>query len=474
MVLDVVLYAHRAAVVLLALVAVHRAWLVYAWWRAPVPVRPPDPDSWPAVTVQLPVFNERFVVERLVASVGRLDYPRDRLLVQVLDDSTDDTLDLSRAAVMRLRAAGIAAVVQHRTDRSGFKAGALAAGLRSSDTPLLAIFDADFVPDADFLRRLVPWFADPGVGMVQARWGHRNADQSWLTAAQALLLDGHFAIEHAARHRTGRWFNFNGTAGIWRRQAIEDAGGWRADTLTEDLDLSYRAQLAGWRFVYDDDTVAPAELPSTMAAFKAQQHRWAKGSVQTARKLLHVIWRAPVALTTRIEATFHLGANFAYPLIVTMCVTLPVAGWARADGRGWAVDLVLLAVGTLSIAAFYAAAIAATGGRWRRLAHVPVAMALGAGLSINQLRAVLEGLGGRVGTFVRTPKCGDDDRVGYVVRVHGAVLIEVVLAVWLVAAGTWLAARPILAPLPFLALFALGFTSVAASSLADARAQGAS
>jgi hypothetical protein len=251
----------------LTVFGVHRGWLAWRWWRLPAPSRPAAPAVWPTVTVQLPVFEERLVVARLVESAGRMRYPRDRFRVQVLDDSRDDTTDLARAAVDALRRAGVEAVLLHREDRAGFKAGALAAGLAATDSELVAVFDADFVPTPDFLEQAVPWFADPEVGMVQGRWGHLNADESWLTAAQALLLDGHFAIEHAARHRAGRWFNFNGTAGVWRRRAIDEAGGWSHDTLTEDLDLSYRAQLAGWRFV-----ALAAEMP--LAAIAPRADAW--------------------------------------------------------------------------------------------------------------------------------------------------------------------------------------------------------
>ncbi|MCA9493397.1 MAG: glycosyltransferase, partial [Myxococcales bacterium] len=272
-----VMIAYLAVLSLLSVNGLHRLWMVIAFWRRRPSIAPPDPAEWPVVTVQLPVFNERYVVERLIRAVAALDWPRDRLEIQVLDDSTDDTTELSARLVDELRAQGHDIQLVHRTDRTGFKAGALAAGLAVAKGDLVAVFDADFVPTPDFLRRLVPWFADPGVGMVQARWGHLNAEQDWLTAAQATLLDGHFVIEHTARNASGRWFNFNGTAGIWRRQAIVDGGGWQHDTLTEDLDLSYRSQLAGWRFLYLPEVVAPAELPPDMRAFKAQQHRWAKG-----------------------------------------------------------------------------------------------------------------------------------------------------------------------------------------------------
>lgn len=452
------LAVHFAVLAPLAILGLHRAWLAWTWWRSPVPVRPPDPEVWPPVTVQLPVFNERYVVRRLIEAAAKLDYPR--LRIQVLDDSTDDTTDIARAAIGE---AGRPIELVHRDDRAGFKAGALQAAMAGADE-LIAVFDADFVPDPEFLRRVVPWLADPRVGMVQARWGHLNAG-SWLTAAQAVLLDAHFAIEHAARSRSGRWFNFNGTAGVWRKQAILDGGGWQSDTLTEDLDLSYRAQLAGWRFVYDDAVVAPAELPATFAAFKAQQHRWAKGSIQTARKLLGRIWRAPIPWETKVEATFHLTANLAYPLVLVLALVMPFA----VGSRLWGLDLALFLAGTGSVVLFDAAAVVACGGGWRRIPAIPASMVLGAGMAVNQARAVLEGIGGRIGTFVRTPKRGDHRGAGYAVRVHGAVALELAFAGYLCLGVAWVAWQGHWWSVPFLGMFAAGFGAVSLGSIAEAR-----
>ncbi|MFQ5720351.1 MAG: cellulose synthase family protein, partial [Acidobacteriota bacterium] len=275
----------------LSLYGIHRWFLL---WFARRPMAGPDrspraggPVPW--VTVQLPVFNERLVVEGLIDATCAIDWPRDRLEIQVLDDSTDDTADLVAERVRQARAQGF--IIHHvrRARRHGYKAGALAAGLTTARGEFIAVFDADFVPPRNFLQATVFEFDDPQVGMVQARWGHLNRRRSWLTRIQAVFLDGHFLVDHVARTRSGCFFNFNGTAGIWRRRCIEDAGGWQADTLTEDLDLSYRAQLRGWRFVYRPDVLAPAELPARMSSFRSQQHRWAKGSIQTARKLLPLL-----------------------------------------------------------------------------------------------------------------------------------------------------------------------------------------
>src|SRR5262245_34069813 len=270
---------------ILAIYGWHRYYLVYLYMKnkGKVPVAPPLPasDQLPRVTIQLPIFNEMYVADRLIDAVCEMDYPRDRLEIQVLDDSTDETTGIAELAVRRHAARGFNISYLHRVDRTGYKAGALEAGLKEASGEFVAIFDSDFIPPADFLTRTLPHFStDPKIGMVQARWGHINQDYSLLTKIQSILLDAHFVLEHGGRNRAGCFFNFNGTAGIWRRAAIESAGGWQHDTLTEDLDLSYRAQLAGWRFVFLPDVVSPAEVPVEMNSFKSQQHRWAKGSIQ--------------------------------------------------------------------------------------------------------------------------------------------------------------------------------------------------
>src|ERR671919_13981 len=320
----------------LAVYGSHRYRMAYLYYRHKfrVPVPNGKLEKLPRITIQLPIFNEMYVVDRLVEAVCRIDYPRELLQIQVLDDSTDETCAIARASVERQQKLGHDVVYIHRSNREGFKAGALENGLASATGELVAVFDADFVPNADFLQRTVPFFADSGVGMVQVRWGHLNRDFSLLTQVQAIFLDGHFIIEHTARNRSGCFFNFNGTAGIWRRDTIVDAGGWQHDTLTEDLDLSYRAQLKGWRFVFLPDVIAPAEVPVEMNAFKSQQHRWAKGSIQTCRKLLPMILRANVPLGVKAEAFFHLTANFNY---ILMCVLSVLLGPSMAIrySMGW-------------------------------------------------------------------------------------------------------------------------------------------
>src|SRR4029450_1645930 len=302
---------------LLAVYGWHRYYLVYLYMRNKdsQPVEPVALDPLPVVTVQLPIYNEMYVADRLIEAVCRLDYPAQRPEIQVLDDSTDETCEIAELAVRRHAAHGIDIKYFHRTDRTGFKAGALEAGLKVARGSYIGIFDADFLPGADFLHRLLPHFADPKVGMVQARWGHINQDYSLLTKIQSILLDGHFVLEHGARNRAGRFFNFNGTAGMWRRDAIEDAGGWQHDTLTADLELRYPSHVRGWRFVFLPDVVAPAEVPVEMNSFKSQQHRWAKGSIQTCLKLMPRILRSKQPFGVKAEAFFHLSANFNYLLM---------------------------------------------------------------------------------------------------------------------------------------------------------------
>lgn len=457
--------------VLLCVHGLHRAWLQLQLLRSPPEPVPAPVDVWPAVTVQLPVFNERDVVERIIAATAQLDYPRDALEIQVLDDSTDDTTALAEDACARLRALGIDAKTLHRGDRTGFKAGALDAGLRVAKADRIAIFDADFTPPTDFLRRTVPYL-EAGVGMVQARWGHLNVRNGVLPFLQAMLLDGHFVVEQPARYRARRWMQFNGTAGIWRRDTIERAGGWEHDTLTEDLDLSYRAQLAGERFVYLDDLVAPAEVPATMAAFKAQQHRWGKGMVQALKKTLGRIWRSQASLAHKVEATLHLSSVLAYPLVAVLSVLLPLGLFARARGWmvvPWWVDIVLFLVATAAIASFYVvAAVGAKrpGALWRVLA-VPAAMALGVGLAVAQTRAVAEGLFGRTGEFVRTPKAGSGGRSSYRARIDGIAVVETAMAVWLFVGAGWAVWEGWFGALPFLLLFGGGYGFVGVQALLE-------
>jgi len=471
-----VLTLYFGSLTVMTLYGFHRWYLVWLYLRhRRHPARPSARFAeLPHLTVQLPLYNEMYVAERLIDAVCALDYPRDRLEIQVLDDSTDETTAVVERIVRRHREAGIDIVHLHRNDRTGFKAGALDAGLRRSKGELVAIFDADFVPESGFARNLVHHFTDPAVGMVQARWGHLNQYHSALTRVQSMLLDGHFVIEHTARNRSGRFFNFNGTAGMWRRECIADAGGWQHDTLTEDLDLSYRAQMCGWKFVFLTDEVSPAELPIEMGAFKSQQHRWAKGSIQTARKLLPRVLRAPLPLRVKAEAVAHLTANVGYLMMVLLALTVIPSVWLRATHSPWmiaVVDLPLFAGSTLSVVAFYVVAQREALGSWRGILRwVPFLMAVGIGLSINNARAVLEALAGRSSSFRRTPKYNlkSGEKLAtrrYRVTINGDTWIELALAIWFAVGTSAIIAAGIWAAVPFLLLFEIGYAYTAISTL---------
>ena len=422
----------------------------------------------PHVTVQLPLYNEATVAKRLLDHVAALEWPRERLEIQVLDDSTDETRALVRHHVDSLRERGFDVSYLHRVERTGYKAGALDSGLRVAKGELVAIFDADFLPQPDFLRAVAPHFiCDPKVGMVQARWGHLNRTQSMLTRTQALMLDGHHLVENRARAAAGWLFNFSGTGGIWRKEAIASAGGWQHDTLTEDLDLSYRAQLAGWRFIYRDDVVTPAELPEDISAFRAQQFRWAKGTVQTARKLLGRLMRAELSPMQRIEAFFHLTPHFAYPLMVFLSLLLLpalVLMPATDPQTMLMIDLPLVIGTTGSLATFYAMAEVAQGRRaLDAFKQLPALLALGAGLAPHLTAAVWEGLGSNAGEFVRTPKkgAGEGASLGRYRATADLPFVEVALClvslvstVASIETGHWFAT-------PFASLFALGYGYVA-------------
>ncbi len=474
---DASLLLFAAAQLLLLLYASHR-WLVLfrARGRARPRPSPPDPAHWPRVTVQLPLYNERRVAERLIDAVAALDYPAQLLEIQVLDDSTDETTALAAAAVRRHAERGTRIAMLHRDTRAGYKAGALAAGLAAAHGELIAVFDADFVPDPDFLRRLVPHFGDPAVGMAQARWGHLNRDQSWLTTGQAVMLDAHFLLEHESRMREGLFFNFNGTAGIWRRAAIEGAGGWTHDTLTEDLDLSYRAQLAGWRFVFDPRVEVRAELPARAAPLRSQQRRWARGSIQTARKVLPGLLASRRPLATRLEALVHLTGNAVYPLALLLgLLQLPVV---LATSRAPAplvlgLHLATLVFGLVPVLLFLGAGSWATGRRDGRLVRdVVVALVLSAGLSLNNSIAVLQGLGPRLGEWQRTPKAGAESGTGparYPLRRPLTAWAELALAASFIAVAAIAALAGAMSAIPFALLLAAGLGFLGAGSLAPER-----
>ena len=395
----------------------HRYWMIYLYYKHRKEMSTPAGrlDPLPKVTVQLPLYNEMYVAERLMDAVAALDYPKDKFQVQVLDDSTDETTDIVNRKVAELRGKGFDVVSVRRLNRVGFKAEALQNGLRTATGDFIAIFDADFVPGSDLLQKTIHFFADPRIGMIQTRWGHLNERYSLLTRIQSMFLDGHFLIEQTARARSGRFFNFNGTAGIWRRRCIEESGGWEHDTLAEDLDLSYRAQIKGWKFLFLPDIVTPAELPVEMNAFKTQQHRWAKGSIQTCKKMLPVLWRSHLPWKIKFEGTVHLTSNFGHLMLLVLCLLFHSSATTSTDqatgGNPWTklmlVDVPLFFAASVSISAFYFCAQKELHTQWwKRLLYIPLLMSVGVGLSVNNARAVLEAIFNYRSDFVRTPKYG--------------------------------------------------------------------
>jgi cellulose synthase/poly-beta-1,6-N-acetylglucosamine synthase-like glycosyltransferase len=471
------LIVYYVVLAILAMYGAHRMLMVALYYRhrrdTPRPAGNLTP--LPRVTVQLPLYNEVYVAERLIEAVTRLDYPQDLLEIQVLDDSTDETRDVARRVVESCRARGFDIHYLHREDRSGFKAGALQTGLEAASGEFVMIFDADFVPRPDILKESLPYFTDPGIGMVQARWEHLNRDFSLLTRIQSIFLDGHFVIEHTARHRSGRFFNFNGTAGIWRRRALEEVGGWQADTLTEDLDVSYRAQLAGWRFVYLKDLVVPAELPVDMNGFKSQQHRWTKGSIQTGRKLLPAIFKSHFPLKVKAEAFFHLTNNFSYLLVVILALLIVPAIVIR-ERIGWRrlaiLDFPLFFCATFSFIAFYFSSQREIGRKIRpTLKYMPFLMSFGIGLSLNNVHAVLEAIFNRKTDFTRTPKYRIEGTEGewrdkkYRSPRNSSVLGEVILALYFLGSIVFAIKENYWIGVPFLFIFFNGFAYTAALSL---------
>jgi len=437
-------------------------------------------NAAPWVTVQLPIYNEQYVAPRLIQAICAFEYPSERLEIQVLDDSTDETVAVVEREVSEWRKRGFAIHHVRRGNREGFKAGALAHGLKEAKGEFVAVFDADFLPKPDFLKKVIPHFySEPGIGMVQTRWEHLNRDYSLLTQAQAILLDGHFIIEHTARHRSGCFFNFNGTAGVWRKSCIEDAGGWSGETLTEDIDLSYRAQMKGWRFVYLDEVVAPAELPVDINALKTQQHRWAKGSVQVAKKLLPSILKGPYPRRVKMEAFFHLAANFNYLLMAILSFLLPVAIYVRRE-QGWYdmlwIDLPLFLSATWSVSVFYYHSQKRAYSDWfSRVKYIFFSLALGIGLCLNNSKAVIEGLRGKTGEFTRTPKYAVVNRSdswkekGYRGRLPFLSLVEVFLTLLYGATVAYALSEGLYLSVPFLLLFVVGFGYSSLLSLAQFR-----
>lgn len=469
---------YLSVLLLLMVYCAHRYHILYLYFRHKNdgPGEPAPQAPLPRVTIQLPVYNELYVVERLLRAAAELEYPRELLEIQVLDDSTDETSNMARHLSDQLRECGHTITYVQRGQRTGYKAGALEAGLRLATGDFIAVFDADFVPPRDFLKRTVPYFADQHIGMVQTRWGHMNRSYSLFTRLQATLLDAHFMLEHTARNRSGRFFNFNGTAGVWRKSCIEDAGGWQHDTLTEDLDLSYRAQLKGWKFMYLPDTVTPAEIPVDMNSFKGQQHRWAKGGIETTLKLLPRIINGSQPVRVKLESFFHLTGNFNYLLVVALALLTYPALVIRIE-RGWthlaACDLICFVAAGLPLALYYCIASREVEKKWlSTLACLPVLMGLGIGLCINNGRGVFEALTGRRTSFIRTPKFKIESRKDtprnkkYRGMAEWAqVCAELGLGAYFIGALLFAVKYEIYASVPFLSLFCFGFLYVGGLSL---------
>ncbi|TGE24695.1 glycosyltransferase [Hymenobacter aquaticus] len=430
---------------------------------------PPPPAVWPRVTVQLPLYNEVFVVERIITAAARLDYPADRLHIQVLDDSTDETVALAAAAVARFRAQGLRIDQVRRPDRTGYKAGALAYGLTQTDGEFIAIFDADFVPEPDFLRRTVPYFTSPEIGVVQTRWTHLNENDSLLTRLQAFGLNAHFLIEQVGRNLGGHFINFNGTGGVWRRQCIEQAGGWHADTLTEDLDLSYRAQLGPWRFVYLPQVQAPAELPATLDALKSQQYRWTKGAAETARKHLGAVLRSGKSFSTKLHAVFHLLNSTVFVAILVMALLSVPLVLIREYASEFQPVFRLAAVcvlGFLPLTYYFYTAWRLdrpTAPGWQFAPRFLLFLAVSMGLCLHNTRAVLAGLARRPTAFIRTPKMGAAPAAGrrYRTRSFSAqTVLEGLLTLYFgfgIGLGIYFGSYGLL---PFHSLLVLGFGTV--------------
>jgi cellulose synthase/poly-beta-1,6-N-acetylglucosamine synthase-like glycosyltransferase len=471
---------------LLAGYGMHRYILVYLYYKHKKN-RTTEPsalfEELPRVTVQLPIFNEQYVVERLLESICKLTYPREKLDIQVLDDSTDETIVVARTLVDRYAALGNPITYHHRANREGYKAGALAEGLKTAKGEFVTIFDADFTPPEDFLLRTIHHFTDPRIGMVQTRWTHINRNYSFLTQVEAILLDGHFVLEHSGRARSGVFFNFNGTAGVWRRCAIDEAGGWQHDTLTEDTDLSYRAQLKGWKFIYLQDVECPAELPIEMTAFKTQQARWAKGLIQTGKKILPRVMRSDAPLHTKIEAWYHLTANLSYPLMIVLSVLMLPAMIIRFY-QGWFqmlfIDLPLFLASTFSISSFYLVSQRELFPKtWpRALLYLPFLMALGIGLTITNTKAVIEALIGKESAFARTPKYNVEsrkDKVGatkYRKRLGWVPWVELLIGCYFALTVFYAVENENFVTVPFLLLFVLGYWCTGLMSLLQGRFSG--
>jgi len=438
----------------------------------------PDFECRDVVTIQLPLYNELYVVERLIDAVCAIDYPKDKLEIQVLDDSTDETVEVAAKIVEEKKKLGFDISYINRKNRKGYKAGALKEGLAIAKGKYIAIFDADFIPRKNFLKKTLSFFSDKNVGMVQTRWEHLNSNYSILTRAQALALDGHFVIEQTVRNKAGFFINFNGTGGVWKKECIEDAGNWHSDTLTEDLDLSYRAQLNGWKFIFLKDFTSPAELPSEINALKAQQFRWTKGAIETAKKILPLVWKSKIPLRVKLQSTFHLSNNLVFPFILLAAILNVPLIFIKNSGSH-EVYFALMSVFVLAFIStflFYLYSQKDVRSDWRKkIVLFPLFMAGSMGLAVNNSRAVFEGLMNRKSEFVRTPKFKVvDEKDSWTgkkylnSKIGLSVIIESIMAIYClmgIASSIYFLE---LAALPFQLLFFTGFSFVAITSIKHA------
>lgn len=475
------LLAYFISLCVLFAFGLHGLVMIYYWHKTQkiVHIEPSDMVEIPVVTIQLPFYNELYVVDRLVKAVCEMDYPIDKLEIQLLDDSTDETVEVSQRLVEQYSALGFDIKHIHRTIRTGFKAGALKEGLDVARGEFIAIFDADFVPKPEFLKKTVPYFEDGNVGMVQTRWEHLNEEYSFLTRAQALALDGHFVIEQQIRHKAGFFINFNGTAGVWRKSTIQDAGNWHSDTLAEDLDLSYRAQLKGWKFVFLNDVTSPAELPADINSLKTQQFRWTKGAVETAKKLLPTVWASKLSVKMKLECTVHLTSNIVFPFIMLVAfLNVPIVIIKNEVGGfdKYFSIMSIFVLASISTFMFYMYAQRAIHLDWqRRLLLFPVFMAGSMGLAVNNTKAVFEALIGKKSEFKRTPKYrieqqGDQWKKNKYVqkKIGWIVVVELVLAAYFLLGIVASVSYMEIAAIPFQLMFLMGFGTVGFLSLRHA------
>lgn len=479
---DYILTAYLITLSILFFYGMHGFFLVYLYNKfKDVKYEPKGRfEELPKVCIQLPTFNEALVVDRLIDAVCKIDYPKDKMEIQVLDDSTDETQDVLKKIVEEKKKLGFNINYYHRDNRQGFKAGALKEGLEKTDAEFIAIFDADFIPNSDFLNRTIHYFTDPKIGMVQTRWEHLNAEYSILTRAQALALDGHFVMEQQVRNKAGFFINFNGTAGIWRKACIYDAGNWQPDTLTEDLDLSYRAQLKGWKFVFLNDFTSPSELPIEINALKNQQFRWTKGAIETSKKILPLVWKSSIPLKLKLYSTFHLTMNIVFPLIVLAGLLNVPLVYVKNTGNydEYFAFMSIFTLAFISSFLMYMYSQKDVYPDWKRRIYLfPVFMAGSMGFALNNTRAVIEGLFNKKSEFVRTPKfrieTSTDNphpkRKKYAVtKISPMIMLELLFAIWALFGIGLAAYYSEIAAIPFLSMYFLGYGVIAVMSIKHA------